>query len=157
MKLSLPLTLTALAPLAWATPANSAHAKALQGPLAPAPAPEPMLDPTVSGPYPQSPPRGRGLSARRVQYCAPNFSCHTDEECAEKEDCRVKAHYDPTLIRCGRIFYPHYCVVRGYPDPSPITRRFDGLVGAGLTAPTSAASSAAVSAPSFAPTAAGVS
>ncbi|EQL30343.1 hypothetical protein BDFG_07118 [Blastomyces dermatitidis ATCC 26199] len=105
-----------------------------------------MPDPTVSEPYAQSAPRTTGLSLLvGVKYCALTFYCRTHIECAEQPDCREKANYDPTRIYCGRLFYPHQCVVRGSPDPHPITR-FDGLA----PAPTSSSSSA----PEFAYTAA---
>ncbi|EEQ86980.1 hypothetical protein RJZ56_002178 [Blastomyces dermatitidis] len=133
MKFPFPLALSALAalaPLAWATPAIAAHSKGLE-----------------------QPPYRTGLSDLdpQVQFCASYFLCKTDEECSKLEDCRVKAHYDPTRIFCGYLFYYYQCVVRGSPDPYASTR-FD-KAAAGLSAPTSTAVAAA-SAHNFAPTAA---
>ncbi|OJD19359.1 hypothetical protein ACJ73_08646 [Blastomyces percursus] len=164
MKLPLPLALSALAalaPLAWATPAGTAHPKGLQGPPAPGPGPgpepepEPMPDPAMKGPYRQSPPRPTGLSELQpqVQLCAIGFSCWSDADCAKQPSCRVLANYDPTLIFCGYALHFTECNVQGKPDPHPITRRFVG----GKTAsklPASTSPAAAASAPNLAPTAA---
>ncbi|PGH31309.1 hypothetical protein GX50_05903 [[Emmonsia] crescens] len=47
-------------------------------------------------------------------WCATNFTCHNDAECAQQEDCREIARYDPYLIFCGSLFWPHSCwAIRG--------------------------------------------
>ncbi|PGH01839.1 hypothetical protein GX51_05019 [Blastomyces parvus] len=76
--------------------------------------------PTPTLPQPTSPAK-KPEPNPWIQFCADGLSCHSDYECSIQQDCREKARYDPTIIKCGDWMQDFRCMVVGFPPPHPTT------------------------------------